>query len=163
MKNLFNIAILILLLICGCPNTDNSWNNITPYKNNEKEYPKENKEEPSDHNSKLLKLHNTQRELKGRTGLSLNSELIEYAQKHAEWMAKKNNLKHSDIGVLMGKWHTAGENIAWNQEDEEEVTTAWMNSSGHRANILNRNFSKVGFGVAPAKDGSLYWCTVFAD
>ena len=78
-------------------------------------------------------------------------------------MARKNNLTHSDISVLMGKYHTAGENIAWNQEDEEEVTNSWMNSSGHRANILNRSFSKVGFGVAPAKDGSLYWCTVFGD
>lgn len=114
-------------------------------------------------NDKLLRLHNTQRELKGRVGLSLDESLNEYAERHARWMASKNNLKHSDIGVLMGRWHTAGENIAWNQQDEEEVVDAWMHSSGHRANILNRSFSKVGFGMALARDGSPYWCTVFAD
>lgn len=114
-------------------------------------------------NDKLLRLHNTQRELKGRVGLSVDASLNEYADRHARWMASKNNLKHSDIGVLMGKWHTAGENIAWNQQDEEEVVDAWMHSSGHRANILNRSFSKVGFGMALARDGSPYWCTVFAD
>ena len=150
----------MLIFLCGCPKPENNWNNIIPNKDNI-DIKKETT--PNDHNSKLLKLHNYQRELKGRTGFSLDVDLIMYAQKHAEWMAKKNNLKHSDIGVLMGKWHAAGENIAWGQEDEEEVTKGWMNSSGHRANILNRNFSKVGLGVAPAKDGSLYWCTVFAD
>lgn len=163
LKNLFKFILFILIFICGCPShKNNDWNNIVVENQNEKiekpiEKPVEN------HNTKLLILHNKQRELKGRTGLELHKNLIAYAQNHAEWMAKKNNLKHSDIDVLMGEWHTAGENIAWNQEDEEEVTTAWMNSSGHRANILNRNFSKVGFGVAAAKDGSLYWCTVFAD
>lgn len=114
-------------------------------------------------NDKLLRLHNTQRELKGRVGLSMDDSLNDYAEKHAKWMASRNNLKHSDIGVLMGKWHTAGENIAWNQQDEDEVVDAWMHSSGHRANILNRSFSKVGFGMALARDGSPYWCTVFAD
>lgn len=158
MKNFCKLILLIFL--CGCPKPENNWNNIIPNKDNIETNKEKN---PDDHNSKLLKLHNIQRELKGRTGLTLDSELIAYAQKHAEWMAKKNNLKHSDIGVLMNKWHTAGENIAWGQEDEEDVTKGWMNSSGHRANILNRGFSKVGFGVAPAKDGRLYWCTVFAD
>lgn len=109
----------------------------------------------------LLKLHNEQRELKGRSGFVLDSYLCKYAQNHAEWMAKKNNLKHSDISALMGQFSTAGENIAWNQRDEQEVTTAWMNSSGHRANIMNRNFTKVGFGVAYNSNGEPYWCTCF--
>lgn len=61
----------------------------------------------------------------------------------------------------MSKYSTAGENIAWNQRTEKEVVRDWMDSSGHRANIMNRNFTKVGFGVARAKNGSLYWCTVF--
>ncbi len=158
MKNLYKYLFFLFFIIGCLKNNSNEWNNITPHK----EEQKENKIEENSI-TKLLKLHNKNRELKGRVGLELHNDLISYAQKHAEWMAKKNNLKHSNIGVLMGKWHTAGENIAWNQENEEEVTTAWMNSSGHRANILSRNFSKVGFGIAPAKDGNLYWCTVFAD
>ena len=163
LKSLYRFAFVIAFILCGCPKATNEWSNLSQKEQPITiEKPKEEQQQ-NDVNSKLLKLHNIQRELKGRTGLSLDEYLIKYAQSHAEWMAKRNNLKHSDISVLMGKYHTAGENIAWNQENEEEVTTAWMNSSGHRANILNRSFTKVGFGVAEAKDGSLYWCTVFGD
>lgn len=164
-NNLFKLYFFFALFLCGCPKATND--NLNDIKQNPiEEKHSQNidyKNEYSESNLKLLKLHNKQREYKGRVGLDLDKTLINYAQKHAEWMARKNNLTHSDISVLMGKYHTAGENIAWNQEDEEEVTNSWMNSSGHRANILNRSFSKVGFGVAPAKDGSLYWCTVFGD
>lgn len=109
----------------------------------------------------LLRLHNEQRELKGRSGFILDPYLNEYAQRHAEWMAKYSDLEHSDIGRLMGKYNTAGENIAWNQSDETQVVVAWMNSSGHRANILNRNFIYIGFGVAYNKNGEPFWCTCF--
>lgn len=160
LQNLFKLF-FVFFLLCGCPRNHNDWINLPQA---EKPTPKQGDQKHSDSKIiNLLNLHNKQRELKGRTGLILDNYLNEYAQKHAEWMARKNNLTHSDISVLMGKYHTAGENIAWNQEDEQEVTTAWMNSSGHRANIMNRSFTKVGFGIAPAKDGSLYWCTVFGD
>jgi len=160
LQNLFNF--FLLLFLCGCPyKQDKTWHDL-PIKDN-KISEEKIEEKFSNSNTKLLNLHNQQRELKGRTDLELDDYLVKYAQKHAEWMASKNNLKHSDISVLMGKYHTAGENIAWNQEDEKEVTNAWMNSSGHRANILNRSFTKVGFGKATAKDGSLYWCAVFGD
>ena len=76
-------------------------------------------------------------------------------------MAKNNNLKHSNIGSLMGKYYAAGENIAWNQKTEEEVMSSWMNSSGHRANIMNRSFTKAGFGLSYNKNGEPYWCTNF--
>ena len=48
----------------------------------------------------------------------------------------------------------SGENIAWGQKSPEAVMNAWMNSSGHRANILNKNFKTIGVGyyrIAPAK------------
>lgn len=109
----------------------------------------------------LLKLHNKQRELKGRIGLQIDPYLCQYAQNHSEWMAKKNNLKHSDISALMGKYSTAGENIAWNQKTEIEVVDSWMKSPGHRDNIMNRSFTKVGFGVAYNSHGEPYWCTCF--
>lgn len=109
----------------------------------------------------LLKLHNQQREMKGRADLELDPYLCQYAQTHAEWMASHNNLKHSDISRLMGRYSTAGENIAWNQRTEEDVVNDWMHSSGHRANILNRSFTKVGFGVAYNQNGEPYWCTCF--
>lgn len=150
-------AVIFSMLFLGC---HTSVAPTKPPRNHEAE--SQPAAEPT-RNDKLLDLHNAQRELKGRVGLSMDDSLNDYAERHAKWMAEKSRLKHSDIGVLMGRWHTAGENIAWNQRDEREVVSAWMNSSGHRANILNRSFSKVGFGLAFAKDGSPYWCTVFAD
>lgn len=155
------LIFLSVILAIGCPtNQDTSWSDIKPWDG----VPNANQGEPeATTSSKLLSLHNKQRELRGRTSLTIDNYLEKYAQKHAEWMASKHNLQHSDISVLMGKYHAAGENIAWNQEDELEVVNAWMKSPGHRENIMNRQFSKVGFGVAQAGDGSLFWCTVFGD
>ena len=83
--------------------------------------------------------------------------------KHSEWMAKKNSMTHSRINNLLSNFSTAGENIAYNQKDEEKVTEAWMNSPGHRANILNKRFTKIGFGMARNSFDKPYWTTVFAD
>jgi len=155
--------LLVVLLLSGCPSRDvDVWTDIVP-KNPEATPPPAADREFSATNANLLATHNREREYKGRTGLKLNKTLVDYAQAHSDWMARKNNLKHSDIGVLLGKFHTVGENIAWNQEDENEVTESWMNSKGHRENIMNRSFGRVGFGVSKASDGSLYWCAVFGD
>ncbi|MHC4959584.1 MAG: CAP domain-containing protein [Planctomycetota bacterium] len=60
---------------------------------------------------------------------------------------------------------TAGENIAWNHgfsDPDVVVVDAWMNSSGHRANILNGNFTHGGLGVARRGDGAWFFTQVFA-
>lgn len=55
----------------------------------------------------------------------------------------------------------AGENIAMGQTSAESVMTDWMNSQGHRENILNPNFKKIGVGVHKGSDGRLYWAQMF--
>ncbi|MBE6623154.1 MAG: hypothetical protein E7621_03095 [Ruminococcaceae bacterium] len=55
----------------------------------------------------------------------------------------------------------AGENIAMGQTSAESVMTDWMNSEGHRENILNPNFKKIGVGVHKGSDGRLYWAQMF--
>ncbi len=56
-------------------------------------------------------------------------------------------------------YKSAGENIAKGQKTAEAVFNAWMNSEGHRANILSSNFTQMGIGVT---DGSTkYWCQMF--
>lgn len=55
----------------------------------------------------------------------------------------------------------AGENIAWGQKSPEEVMKAWMNSDGHRANILNPNFTKIGVGHYQNAKGTNYWAQLF--
>lgn len=56
-------------------------------------------------------------------------------------------------------YKTAGENIAKGQKTPEAVVNAWMNSEGHRANILNPNYTQMGLGYTA--DGTVYWCQMF--
>lgn len=58
-------------------------------------------------------------------------------------------------------YRTAGENIAYGQSSPEAVVNAWMNSEGHRANILNANYTKIGVGCH-SNGGTLYWAQFFA-
>ena len=55
----------------------------------------------------------------------------------------------------------AGENIAWGQKSPEAVMQAWMNSEGHRANILNKNFTKIGVGYYQNAAGRNFWTQLF--
>lgn len=57
-------------------------------------------------------------------------------------------------------YNGAGENIAYGQSSPDEVMTAWMNSAGHRANILNASFTHLGVGVYES-GGTLYWTQLF--
>lgn len=57
-------------------------------------------------------------------------------------------------------YNGAGENIAYGQSSPDEVMTAWMNSAGHRANILNASFTRLGVGVYES-GGTLYWTQLF--
>lgn len=114
----------------------------------------------------LLDLHNKQRKYKNLKDLFLDEKLCEYAQKHAEKMAHKKYLYHSSMSNLIevdDNSSIVGENIAWAQEDEVSVVDDWMNSSGHKSNILGKKFKKVGFGSAEDLEGNTYWCAVFSN
>lgn len=150
------LLLLIFLFIIGCTAVENISQNSPEEPVFE---PVVEKKEETDI-QKLLRLHNIQREMKGRVGFTLDQGLCDYAQKHAEWMAKHHSMTHSDISVLVHRYGFVAENIAWNQQSPEEVVTAWMNSEGHRINIMNRNYTKIGFGIV-YKNGEIWWCTNF--
>ncbi len=59
------------------------------------------------------------------------------------------------------KYTAAGENIAMGQRTASEVMNAWMNSPGHRNNILSPSFSEIGVGLAKGPNGRLYWTQMF--
>jgi len=61
------------------------------------------------------------------------------------------------------KYYLAGENIAMGQRSAREVVEDWMNSPGHRASILAKDFSRMGTGVVMDKNGILYWSQDFAN
>ncbi len=63
----------------------------------------------------------------------------------------------NDSGIA---WQTTGENIAYGYDSPEAVMNGWMNSEGHRANILNAGFDSVGIGIV-SHNGVLYWTQIF--
>ncbi len=96
---------------------------------------------------------NAQRAKHGLPALEIDPDLQEQARQHASWMTRNQRLQHTSAAV--------GENIAWNQQTVEEAVNAWMNSSGHRANILNPGYRFIGASAYTATDGSVYWCEQF--
>ena len=58
-------------------------------------------------------------------------------------------------------YNTAGENIAMGQKTPSEVMNSWMNSSGHRANILNSTYTELGVGIQKDSNGTIYWTQMF--
>lgn len=103
--------------------------------------------------------------------LSPHTLLDAAAQRHAEWMAANNNMSHTgEAGSSF--WDRAksagyfgrggGENIAYGYSSPEGVVTGWMNSKGHRANILNSSWEHIGIGYAKDATNRIYWCCVFA-
>ncbi|HEV2969447.1 MAG TPA: CAP domain-containing protein [Pirellulales bacterium] len=96
---------------------------------------------------------NAQRALYGLPALQIDMSLEQTARNHAAWMTNSHNLQHSSIGVA--------ENIAWGQRSAEEAMSSWMSSSGHRANILNPSYRRIGVAAYTATDGSCYWCQQF--
>lgn len=116
---------------------------------------------------KLLELHNQYRIAQGLFVFKRVIELDRAAQLHNDYMVQIDNLTHNgENGRNIGKrvnehdyqWISVGENIAWGQNTPEEVMNSWMNSSGHRANILSREYEDIGFGVT--KSGNTWWWTV---
>ncbi|OEJ13357.1 serine protease [Brachyspira hampsonii] len=101
--------------------------------------------------------------------LVLDSKLSEAAQKRAEELktlfshTRPNKTAFSTILKEYNiAYKTAGENIANGQVDADDVMKSWLNSPGHRANILQKNFGKIGVGVFEYNN-RLYWVQVFTD
>ncbi|MEH7210282.1 SafA/ExsA family spore coat assembly protein [Priestia megaterium] len=115
----------------------------------------------------VIKLVNAERAKAGLKALTENWELSRTAQFKAQDMHDKKYFDHTsptygDPFKMMKSfgisYKSAGENIAMGQQSPSEVMTAWMNSAGHRANILNANYNQIGVGYV--KDGN-YWVQQF--
>jgi uncharacterized protein YkwD len=108
----------------------------------------------------ILLIHNKERAKYNLTELKIDNELMKSAQEWSENMAKKNRLFHGNT-YIKKKFKTSAENIAWGQSKIDELMSDWMNSNDHRSNILNKNFTHVGFGYARTSRGKPYWCAQF--
>ena len=118
----------------------------------------------------VLNIVNKERTSRGLSALKFNAELAKVATTKSQDMIDRNYFDHNsptygspfDMMKKFGiTYKSAGENIAMGQKTPQEVMTAWMNSDGHRKNILNSSFTEIGIGIAKDKNGRLYWTQMF--
>lgn len=115
----------------------------------------------------VVRLVNVERAKAGLPALKTDWELARVAEHKSLDMKNKGYFSHNsptygspfDMIKAYGiSYRSAGENIAQGQRSAQQVVTAWMNSSGHRANILNKNYTHIGVGYVA--DGH-YWTQMF--
>jgi len=120
----------------------------------------------------VVRLVNIERQKEGLKPFTASSELSNVARKKSEDMARNNYFSHTsptygspfDMMKSFGiKYNTAGENIAKGQLSAQSVVTGWMNSPGHRANIMNASFNKIGVGHYKSNNGTNLWTQMFTN
>ncbi|MCL2508360.1 MAG: CAP domain-containing protein [Oscillospiraceae bacterium] len=117
----------------------------------------------------VLSLVNKERTSRGLHPLKLNWELARVARYKSEDMRDRGYFSHTSpaygtpfdmIRSFNIKMTAAGENIAKGYRTAQEVMIGWMNSPGHRANILSGNFTEIGIGYCTGAGGP-YWTQMF--
>lgn len=118
----------------------------------------------------VARLVNAERAKAGLPALAYNWEAARVARYKSQDMIDKGYFAHqsptygSPFQMMESfglRFSAAAENIAKGQRTPAEVMNAWMNSPGHRANILSRSVTQIGVGAAKAKNGTLYWTQMF--
>ncbi|MBE6992879.1 MAG: sporulation protein [Ruminococcaceae bacterium] len=127
----------------------------------------QNRPVDSSYAQQVLELVNKYRAQYGLGALTLSDELSNVAQAKAQDMKNNNYFAHNsptygtpfDMMQSFGvTYRTAGENIAMGYSSPAAVVEGWMNSEGHRANILNGSFTQMGLGYVSSGN---YWCQMF--
>lgn len=120
-----------------------------------------------DYEAEVVRLVNEQRAKYGLQPLTVNWELSRVARYKSEDMARNRYFSHTsptygspfDMMRSFGiSYRSAGENIAYGQRTPAAVVDAWMNSSGHRENILKTSYTQIGVGYYAAGN---YWTQMF--
>ncbi len=120
--------------------------------------------------TEVIRLINLERTKRGLSALTTNWQVSRVARYKSQDMINKNYFSHtsptygSPFNMMENfglKFSAAGENIAYGQRSAQAVVTAWMNSPGHRANILSAAYTQTGVGAAKKADGTLYWTQMF--
>jgi uncharacterized protein YkwD len=108
--------------------------------------------------SRILTLLNAERAKAGLRPLTLVACADSYADSWAATMARTGAFQHQSLTPIMNACRAtrAGENIAWGSVSADQMMTMWMNSPGHRANILTPGFNAVGIGAVQTASGRWY-------
>lgn len=118
---------------------------------------------------KVIALTNQERQRQGLPALTVHPALTAAAQAHAEDMASHNYFNHTDRqghspgdrAKAQGYPVDTGENIFFGPQTAAHAVQGWMESEGHRRNILNAGYRAIGVGYASGKNGRPYWVQVF--
>ncbi|MGW6293853.1 CAP domain-containing protein [Streptomyces sp. NPDC055058] len=119
--------------------------------------------------TQVITLVNQERAAAGCSPLTANARLTRAADDYSDVMAASGVMSHTGpdgstmttrVEAAGYQWSTLGENIARGQADAASVMKSWMNSPGHRANILNCSFKEIGVGVHFG-DGGPWWTQNF--
>lgn len=118
-----------------------------------------------------FRLMNQDRIQNGLSPLDCHQGLVDVAHDYSQAMAQQGFFSHTDpqgrqpwdrvSAAGISGWRSVGENIAYGQRTPAEVQQGWMDSPGHRANILNTGYTHIGVG-AYNHNGTWYWTQVFA-
>lgn len=117
--------------------------------------------------NEVIRLVNEERAKNGLKALTANWELSRVARYKSQDMVDNRYFSHTSptygtpfqmIRAFGLTYRTAGENIAYGQRTPQAVVSAWMNSSGHRANILNASYTQIGVGYVA---NGHYWTQMF--
>jgi uncharacterized protein YkwD len=122
--------------------------------------------------SEMVDRTNAARRAAGLPGLGRSVNLMQAAQLQADQMVKAGRMDHelsgqpyptlkARLAAVQYSVRAAGENIAEGQHSAAEVVSTWMDSSNHRANMLSKDYTEMGAGVAAARNGRLYFVQVF--
>lgn len=118
----------------------------------------------------VITLVNNERAKRGLTTLTKNWQLSRVARYKSQDMINKSYFSHTsptygspftmmqNFGI---RFSAAGENIAMGQSTPQAVMNAWMNSPGHRSNILSPSYNQIGVGMAKSSSGVVYWTQMF--
>ncbi len=118
----------------------------------------------------VLTLVNRVRAENGLSSLTWAEDVAAVARAHSADMIERGFFSHNNPDGLSPFdrlrnsgifYRTAAENIAYGQSSASAVMNSWMNSSGHRANILNKNVKELGVGAVKNKNGVIYWTQMF--
>ncbi|WP_250007902.1 CAP domain-containing protein [Actinoplanes sp. M2I2] len=119
----------------------------------------------------MIRLVNAERKAAGCSSLAGESRLHRAARKHSERQAAQDTMSHQLPGeASMGdrvaaegyRWGGVAENVAAGYRTPADVMDGWMNSPGHKANILNCGYKHIGVGLAKSGKGTQYWTQNFA-
>ncbi len=122
---------------------------------------------------RMFDLHNKARADRGLSRLCVHSALQRAARAHSQEMISKDYFKHGNVGKRLSKfgyrWSTYGENILYDpgsRDSTESLFKLWMKSSGHKSNILDKDFREAGIGASSGsyKGGkATMWTADFGD